>query len=343
MNKKTKFGFCVPIFANPGAAFFRTPAYKKLDWDSLRESVILCEEVGYDSIFIADHLFLGRDGDIWECMTLMSAFSAITSRVQIIPIHLCNNFRSPSMVAKMLSTISHISNGRVELFYDFGWRKAEFDAYGFDFCNSDKDRINQMLEGLTIIKGLMEEEKFSFKGEYYKVEGAICNPRPFKAIPIWMGETSQPEMVTGIVKHADVFNSMPCSIEDFQKKLEIVKIECDKQGRDYSELGISLETQILICDSEQEIDRIFDSFRELRQYNKSYDQDIMQSVNPSLVSYNSKKDFEDVFLVGTPNVIKQKLDRFIEKGVNHFMLWFMDYPDQKGIKLFAEKVLCEYN
>ena len=346
MNKKIKFGFCVPVFANPGVAFFRTPSYKKLDWDSLKDSVILCEELGYDSIFIADHLFLGRDGDIWECMTLMSAFSAITSRVQINPIHLCNNFRSPSMVAKMLTTISHISNGRVDLFYDYGWRKAEFDAYGFDFCNSDKDRVNQMSEGLTVIKGLLEGESFSFKGDYYQIDEAICNPKPIKKIPIWLGETNRPEMVTNIVKHADMFNSMPCTIDDFQKKLNIVRDECDKQGRNYSELDLSLETQIFICDSEREIDRVFDSFRDLRQYNNSYDQDIldhMKSVNPSFGDNISRKDLEDEFLIGTPNIIKQKLDRFIEKGVSHFMLWFMDYPDQQGIKLFAERVLSEFN
>ena len=101
-----KFGFCVPIFANPGMAFFRTPAYKKLEWESIKETVMLCDQTGYDSVFVADHVFLGRDGDIWECITLMSALAAITEQVDIIPIHLCNNFREPSIVAKMLVTIS---------------------------------------------------------------------------------------------------------------------------------------------------------------------------------------------------------------------------------------------
>ena len=85
---KIKFGFCVPIFANPGMAFFRTPAYERLDWDTLRDTVLLCEELGYDSIFVADHLFLGRNGEIWECLTLMSALAAITHRLDIVPIHL---------------------------------------------------------------------------------------------------------------------------------------------------------------------------------------------------------------------------------------------------------------
>ena len=86
-----KFGFCVPIFANPGMILFRTPAYKKLDWKSIKDTVLFCEKMGYDSIFIADHAFLGRNGEIWECVSLMSAFAAITKKMHIAPIHLCNN------------------------------------------------------------------------------------------------------------------------------------------------------------------------------------------------------------------------------------------------------------
>ena len=343
--REVKFGFCVPIFANPGMAFFRTPAYKKLDWESIRETVLLTEELGYDSIFIADHLFLGRDGAIWECMTLMSALSAITSNVQIIPIHLCNNFRTPSVTAKMLATLSHISKGRIELFYDYGWRKAEFDAYGIDFGTTDEERIQQMAEGLTIIKGMLEEDRFSFKGDYYSVKDAICNPKPVKEIPVWMGETNNPEMVSEIVRHADVFNSMPCSPQGFQEKLDLLKQECERQGRNYSEIGLSLETQVLIRENEREIDQVFELFQELKRYNNSYDQDIIEQLkvtNPVFENYDSKEDFEKEFMIGTPKSIKKKIDLFVEKGVNHFMLWFMDYPDQCGIKMFAEYVMPHY-
>lgn len=344
MNK-IKFGFCVPIFANPGMLFFRTPAYRKLDWDSVKNTVLLCEKLGYDSIFVADHLFLGQNGDIWECMTLMSAFAAITSKVQIIPIHLCNNFRPPSIVAKMLATLSYISQGRIELFYDYGWRKVEFDAYGIDFCKTTENRIRQMAEGLVIIKGMLEEDRFSFEGEYYTVKNAICNPKPYKKIPIWMGETNNPEMIYNIIKHADMFNSMPCSIDGFTKKLDLIKKECDRQERDFSKIELSLETQVLIRESEQEIEEDIDSYNELKKYNNSHDADILEQLkatNPLLGSYNSKENFEEEFMLGTPEVIREKLNMFIRKGVGHFMLWFMDYPDQRGIKLFAEKVLPYY-
>src|SRR3990167_4322310 len=171
--EKIKFGFCIPLFANPGMLFFRTPAYKNLDYKSIQEKTLLCEKLGYDSLFVADHLFLGKDGAIWECTSLMSALLAITKKMEVIPIHLCNNFRAPSVVAKTLATMSHISNGRVTLFYDYGWRKAEFEQYGIDFGATDDERIEKMAEGLEIIKGMLEKERFSFSGKYYTIREAI--------------------------------------------------------------------------------------------------------------------------------------------------------------------------
>ena len=341
----TKFGFCAPIFANPGMPFFRTPSYEKLGWETLRDSVIYCETKGYDSVFVADHLFLGNKGEIWECLTTMSALASVTSRLKIIPIHLCNNFRIPAVTAKSLSTLSHISGGRLELFYDYGWRKAEFDAYGIDFGENDDARIHRMGEGLAIIKGMLSEKSFSFEGEYYSVKNAVCNPLPVKPVPIWMGEANHTEMVSLIVSHADVFNSMPCSLNGFDEKLSVLSTECDRQGRTLESLTFSLETQVLIRNSEQEIDQEFERYNNLQNLNNSFDTDILKqlrSTNPEMKGYNSKEDFMDEFMIGTPDMIIEKIQAFIDKGVSHFMLWFMDYPSREGIDLFADCVMPKF-
>ncbi len=338
---EVKFGFCAPIFANPGMAFFRTPNYKKLGWEDIKEITLYCEKLGLDSVFIADHVFLGNNGDIWECISLMSALGALTSKMEIIPIHLCNNFRTPSLVAKTFSTISHITNGRVTLFYDYGWRKAEFDSYGISFCNSDEERISQMDEGIQVIKGMLSQENFSFEGDFYQVKNAICTPLPVNKIPVWMGETNNPKMVESIVKNADVFNSMPCSPEDLKNKISVLHEECIKQKRNHDSIGISFETQILIRETEEEIDDIFNHFKTLSSFNNSKDDDILKQLkatNPEMEGYNSKEDYQDQFVIGTPEQVITKLNQYIDVGVNHFMLWFMDYPDKTSIDLFTQKV-----
>src|SRR3989338_8584276 len=242
----------------------------------------------------------------------MSALLAITKKMEVIPIHLCNNFRSPSVVAKTLATMSHISSGRVTLFYDYGWRKAEFEQYGIDFGATDDERIEKMAEGLEIIKGMLEREKFSFSGKYYTIRDAICNPKPVKRIPIWMGEANNPLMIKYIAKFADVFNSMPCSVENFKAKQNILKAECERQGRDFTKMGFSFETQILIRETQKEVDQELKKYQTFIKYNNSHDQDILtqlKATNPSGADYNSPDSLRREFMIGTPEQIINSLRR----------------------------------
>ncbi len=346
MTAPVEFGFCVPIFANPGMAFFRTPCFERLDWPIVRDAVLECEALGYDSLFVADHVFLGRDGAIFEGWTLLSAFAGMTRRMKLAPIHLCDSFRNPALTAKMLATLDVVSNGRVILFYDYGWRRAEFEAYDFAFESSDDERAAKMIEGLEIIKGMLTHTRFSYTGRFHCVRDALCEPkcvqRPLP--PIWMGEANNPVMLRAIAQHADVFNSMPASVAGFQQKLGALERACDEVGRDFHQIGRSLETQMLICRSDAEIDAVFERMQRLRLADES-DQDIlaqMKATNPALENYGTRRAFEAEFLIGTPDRIVERLHDYTALGVTHFMLWFMDFPSQDGIKLFARDVMPRF-
>jgi len=322
-------------------SFFRTPNYNNLGWDDLEETIILVESLGYDSVFVADHLFLGDKGRIWECWTTLSAIAGFTNKILLSPIHLCDSFRNPALVAKMISTLDHISNKRLINFYDYGWREKEFSQYGYDFLNTE-NRIDKMREGLIIINGLLYNNNFSYKGKYYCVENAICSPKPDRKIPLWLGETAVPEMLDIVVEFADVFNSMPVSIEGFEKKMEILKKVCSEKNRSFDSLGKSLETQVLIVDSNQEKEDIFGHYKELLNSNNSEDGDIitqLKKVNPQLKDLSDPSQFEHEFMIGTVKDIKEKINSFIQLGVDHFILWFMDYPMHKSIIKFADELL----
>lgn len=343
MSHSIEFGFAVPIFANPGMSFFRTPCYEALDWKTTRDTVVECERLGYDSLFVADHVFLGRDGAIFEGWTLLSAFAAMTERMKLAPIHLCDSFRNPALTAKMVATLDHVSNGRFLLFYDYGWRRAEFESYGFEFESSDDERARKMEEGLRILKGMLTEERFSFEGEFYRVKETLCAPKPVQRPhpPIWMGETNNRVMTRAIARHADVFNSMPASVAGFQRKLEVLEEAFAHEGRALSSIGLSLETQILVAKTDGAIDACFRRMEEIKP-ERSSDEDIldqMKATNPALESYGSRRDLENEFLIGTPDVVVDRVKEYTNLGVTHFMLWFMDFPSMDGIRLFAEEVL----
>lgn len=295
MSPKIEFGFCVPIFANPGMAFFRTPCYERLDWPTTRAAVLECEALGFDSLFVADHVFLGRQGAIYEGWTLLAVLAGLTSRIKLAPIHLCDSFRNPALTAKMVSTLDVASDGRFILFYDYGWRRAEFDAYGFAFEDSDDARAAKMVEGLQIITGMLAQPRFSFTGRYYRVQDAVCEPKCVqRPMPlIWMGEANNPVMVRAIAAHADVFNSMPASLSGFKEKLRVLEMACQEQGRDFNAIGRSLETQILVAESDAAIDACFRRMEQLRPAERS-DSDILaqlEATNPALERYRSRADF----------------------------------------------------
>lgn len=340
------FGFCIPIFANPGRATFRTPCFERLEWGPVRRAVLECEDLGYDSLFVGDHVFLGRDGAILECWTTLTALAALTCRMRLGTIHLNDSFRNPALVAKMACTLDVISGGRVEFFYDFGWREAEYVAYGVPFMTSD-ERIEKMVEGLEIILRLMTEERVTFKGKYYQVNNALCAPKPLqKPRPrVWLGESNEKRMLEAIVKYADVWNSTPASLDAFKEKLNTLRRACEKAGRDYASIEKTLETQILICKDDRTIDRTLEGIEALRPSDPGTDGDILKilhQANPPLEEKRTKELFQHEFIVGTPAQVETRLREYIDLGVTRFMLWFMDFPLLDGVRLFGETIIPRF-
>ncbi len=130
MTNKIKFGFEVPTFAGGGGIHRDTPLYEKIDWTKTKELVQSVEALGYDNIWMPDHLLLGRDGEIFEIWTLLGAFATLTSKIGLGTLCMANTFRYPSLLAKMAATLDHISGGRVLLGMGTGWNEVEHGAYG---------------------------------------------------------------------------------------------------------------------------------------------------------------------------------------------------------------------
>ena len=340
MFKNIKFSICIPIFANPGMLSFRTPNYKKLKYEDLKKLVLKCDKENIDSIFIADHTFLGNKGEIFECTTLMSAFAAITKKIKLGTIHLANNFRHPTIVAKALSTLSHISKGRVILFYDYAWRKKEFLQTGIGFENKNQ-RVKKMIEGLDIIKKSFIEKKINYRGKFYKIKNFICNPKPIKKIPIWLGEADNKLMVKEIARSADVFNSMPCSLKNYKKKIQVIKKEFAKQNKNFNKLEQSLETQLLITKNEVDLKKKIKKILRKKKLNKSFDDDLisrLNELNKINIDYNNISNLKEEFFIGNIEEIKNKINKFHKAGVNHFMFWLMDFPDSYTLNMLIKKI-----
>src|SRR4051794_21394933 len=205
MMNDPRYGFCVPVFANPGAAFFRTPALTALDPVAAVDAAVEAERLGFDSVWVADHLMHGFDDAIMEGWTTLSVIAGRTSSIKLGTIHLAQPFRHPAIAAKMAATLDALSGGRLIFFYDCGWQEAEVRAYGLDWP-SEAERIARMDDGLDLIKALWPAEApLDYRGLFFSTEQARGRPDPVQSPrpPIWLGEARSEPWLDTIVRHAD--------------------------------------------------------------------------------------------------------------------------------------------
>jgi len=163
------------------------------------------EEVGFDSIWVGDHLQYGgdrRESGPWEAWTTLSALAQATERVKLGPLVACAGFHPPGLIAKMASTIDEISGGRFVLGIGSGWNDLEFRAFSIP---TDK-RVSRFEEAFAIIRGLLDGERVTFEGKYFSAEDAVLLPPPHRRTPIMVGSNG-PRMLSIALPHAQAWNT----------------------------------------------------------------------------------------------------------------------------------------
>jgi alkanesulfonate monooxygenase SsuD/methylene tetrahydromethanopterin reductase-like flavin-dependent oxidoreductase (luciferase family) len=330
-----RFGLCVPIFANPGAAFFRTPRARALDATAALDACVEAERLGFDSVWVADHLMHGFDDAILEGWTTLSVIAGRTSTIRLGTIHLAQPFRTPSIIAKMAATLDVLSGGRLIFFYDCGWQEAEVRAYGFNWP-AEEERIARMEEGIGLITALWQAESpLDFRGHFFTTAGAMCRPAPLQRPrpPIWLGEARHPRWADAVARLADGWNSVPASPERLRTKLGLIRDACVRVGRDFGELELSLEIQVLVAPTETDVRA---RLREIAELPKSKRGEVRHDVLDALRSGDALPI--DDWLVGTPDEVAEQIEAYRALGISHFMLWFLDFPSLDGMSLFASQV-----
>ena len=311
---KTKFGVFLPFYA-----------FTEQTFERIRNLVLECERLKYDSIWLDDHLMYGKH-PILECWTTLSALASLTARIRLGTMVLCNSYRNPALLAKMAATFDVISNGRLEFGIGAGVQEDEHKAYGIPFLKAS-DRISRMKEATEIIKKMWTEEKANYHGKYYTINEAECLPKPLQKPhpPITIGGGGEKLTMRVAAQYAERCDwGYTPSIEQYRHKLEILKTHCNSVGRDFQEIEKScwLGGQIFIAQNRQEIDEKVSQWK------------------PQNVSL---EDFKKSSFIVTPDECKQKIQEYLGLGVTHFMLFFGDLPGLSGLRLFADKVVKTLN
>jgi probable F420-dependent oxidoreductase len=308
------------------------------DFTNLRNFAKRAEELGYYSVSFDDHFFMrGPMADPaqphLECYTTLSAIAAQTSTVKIVPLVTAMSYRNPSLLAKMMATLDNISAGRLIAGIGAGWFKEEYAAYNFPYP-SNVERIEQMREGLKVIKTMWSQDEPTFHGRYFSVEKAYCFPRPVQQPhpPILIGGGGK-RILQIAAEEADILNLNPPVLEGFvdltsalkfdktevKRRLEMVRGFAKTAGRTDA-LELSAMSIVLTAKDKSTADAMVNATAQ------SF------GVKDVALARNSPQ-----VLVGTIDDVKRELSWRIENfGMTYFFLNFI-MPDMA--ELFAKEVM----
>jgi F420-dependent oxidoreductase-like protein len=203
------------------------------------------ESAGFDSVFVMDHFYqlpmLGDpDQPMLEAYTALGALATATERVQLGTLVTGNTYRNPTVLAKIITTLDVISQGRAILGIGTGWFELEHDQLGFDF-GTFTDRFNRLDEALEIILPMLKGERPTFSGTWYRANEALANPRFRDHIPLMIGGSGEKKTIPLAARHFDHLNVI-AGFDELPRKVQVVQQECEKIGRDPA----TLETSMLI-------------------------------------------------------------------------------------------------
>ena len=222
------------------------------------------EAAGWDGLWVSDHILWdgeATDRNCYEAWTLLSALAVTTSTLRLGTLVTCNSYRHPSMLAKMVAGIDVISGGRIDFGIGAGWKDEEYRAYGYDFPGIGA-RQRQMVEAIELTRRLWAEPYADFDGEYYRLERAVCAPKPHQSpMPIWVG--GHGDNLLGIVAaHADGWNMVfGRSLDELRNRHTELDRRCAEIGRDPASIRRSIFVFAAIADTPAEIDALHADLR----------------------------------------------------------------------------------
>lgn len=204
-------------------------------WPELIAMARAAEAVGFDSIWLGDHLLYdlpnGTVRGPWEVWTSLAAIAAVTSRVELGPLVASIGFHEPAMLAKQAATVDAISGGRLILGLGAGWNEREYRAFGFAFDH----RVSRFEEAFGIIRRLLAGETVDHAGRFYNVVGGQIDPlsRP-GGPPLLIGSTA-PRMLSIALPHVQAWNvwwsRFGNTVDGFAREATRVAEHCELAGR----------------------------------------------------------------------------------------------------------------
>jgi alkanesulfonate monooxygenase SsuD/methylene tetrahydromethanopterin reductase-like flavin-dependent oxidoreductase (luciferase family) len=281
-----------------------------------------CEELGIDSLWLYDHLYGPGMPDYpsMEAWTLATALLARTEHLRVGHMVLCNQFRHPVTLAKMVTTLDQISGGRLTLGLGSGSIEDEHRRAGLPW-GTFAQRSAQLGETLEILHQAFADERIEFSGQHFAVTdmpikpGPVQTPRP----PIVVGGVGEKFTLPLVARYADVWNIPTYALGQIESKISTLRSLCADIGRDPDSIVLSIEAVMALAPDDESL--------------------------PSVRSIAEKRfggegfGLHDTELIGTPDMVAGRLRELVELGFGQIVLFTHDRCSDQTLELLATEVV----
>ena len=270
-------------------------------WEDLREAGIRADRLGFDDIWTWDHLYPivgSHEGPILEAWMILAAWAEATEQAHLGLMVGANTFRNPALVAKMATTLDHISGGRAILGIGGAWFETEHRAYGFEFGSSPGERLRWLEEAVQIMGGMLHGQTPS--GErFYTTQQVRNDPPPVQdRLPLLIGGGGEQKTLRIVARYADAMN-VGGGFDNVKHKDDVLRRHCDEVGRDESEIERTVGMGVcIIRDDPAEAQRILEE---------------------TFVRHGGAKPWRNQ-PVGTPEQVAETMRPYLGIGFRHFLI-----------------------
>ena len=318
---------------------FSLPGVSPVRFEPVAEQAIRAERLGFDSVWVSDHLFAsleryGGDGTRYgslEPLTTLAALAQRTERVRLGTLVLSAGFRHPAIVAKAASAIDRLSEGRLDLGIGAGWYQEEYAASGLPF-GSVGERFGLLEETVAYLGALFDGEPATFRGERFELQEAYDRPRPVQEPrpPILLGGKGGPRLLSIAARLGDGWNAVwRWTPEAYAERAATARAACERAGRDPATFRLSLGLFTIAGEDERDVERRYAA--------------IAAALPPGVGDAVDLDTLRREALAGPPDRIVERASAFAALGVTELILspapvWFA-MPDPSMLDLLADAVL----
>jgi len=289
-------------------------------FSAVLEHARAAERLGYDSVWIPDHLrgvAVAPGSPCYEAWTTLTGVLLGTERVLGGPMVACEAFRNPAWLANAAATLDHMSGGRLILGIGAGWYEGEYRAYGFPW-GSGAERVERLGEALEIIKRFWTRPGEAFDGRYYHAGGTIDSPSPLQDPhpPIWVGGQG-PKLLRLVARYADAWNAPVLSPEQVAERVVTLRRLCEAESRPMVE--VTYEGPVWIDEDAERIHK---------------------RVERNAAAENpTQRTYARTAIAGTPSEVTARIRAYVDAGASHIVCHFGRTTDLRGTELFARDVI----